>query len=155
MAYECCPTCLGIGSYLRSEWTRNEEFIYKKITVRRACDACGGTGRALASGGMRTLYCSTLDTGRFAAKGQMRRVDRVAYSYLAVLALPGYILYQIFSEAQGDAWRIKVSAACLAFAVLVLILTKLPKSGKVSRGVAVLLLLAGVFGGLAFEFMRH
>jgi len=104
---------------------------------------------------MRTLYCSTLDTGRFAAKGQMRRVDRVAYSYLAVLALPGYILYQIFSEAQGDAWRIKVSAACLAFAVLVLILTKLPKSGKVSRGVAVLLLLAGVFGGLAFEFMRH
>ncbi len=129
--------------------------MYHKITVRRACEACGGTGRALASSGTRRLYCSTRDEGRYPAKTKARRGDGVTFVYLMVMALPGYILYQIFSESSGEAWRIKVAGACLAFAVLLLVLRKLPKSTRVSRGVAVLLLLAGVFGGLAFEFMRH
>lgn len=151
MSYECCPTCLGIGSYLRSEWTRDEELMYRKITVRRACETCGGSGRATASGGLRTLHCSPR---RAARDEDGRAADAVTLSYLAVLALPGYVLYQIFSDSRGETWRLKIALACGAFALLVLMLGFLPKSTRVSRQIAVLLVIAGICGGLAFEFLR-
>ena len=84
---KCCPACLGIGSYLGTEWVRDDSgvSIYKTIVTRKRCEICGGPGRVPERSSVRTLFCATRGTKEM--EGLPRAAGRFLGGVVVMLVL--------------------------------------------------------------------
>ncbi len=158
MARKCCPTCLGIASYLAREWVRDDSgvSIYKKASVRRTCKVCDGTGRIRESEKLHTHYCNTQAAQRQILPGfenPPKQVERTL-GYLLVIALFSYAWF-VLSKGRGeiDVWP-KIAIALEASIVLLVVLRRFPATSRFLRWCTLAFFLMVVCGGFALEVVR-
>jgi hypothetical protein len=159
MARKCCPACSGIGSYFGSEWVRDDAAttLFQRITVRKTCEICGGSGRLPEDGVLHTQRCVTraerppVRPARSAPEPEV--LDRLLVFLLSAV-LFGYGVFRLSKEPfvlQGwGKWAVALAAALL----LTRLLGKSAGRGRLLRRVALLGVLLLVTGGLAFEFVH-
>ncbi len=156
MVKKCCPACSGIGSYYGTEWVRDETqaLMYKRVTLRKNCDICGGSGRVPEGQPLHTQRCVTRAARpslRAGPAGESENFDRLLGWTLSA-ALFGYVVFTLSKEpfmlTRWPRWGIALLAALL----LPWCLERISGSGRVMRRVALLGLLVAVSGGIVFEF---
>ncbi len=158
MVRKCCPTCCGIGSYLARDWVRDDSgvSIYKKISVRRTCEICGGSGRIGASEKLHTHYCNTQAIPRRVLPGvetPPKPVER-ALGYLLFIALVGYAWFVLFKGHDGiDVW-LKIAIALGASITLLMVLQRFSVTSRSLRWCTLAFFLMIVCGGVALELVR-
>lgn len=156
MPQECCPTCCGIGSYLGQKWVQDETgiSIYQKVSVRKPCEACKGTGRLGAPEELHTHFCNTHSIRRPARTGGISLELDQALGYLIFLALVGYASLLFVQENFESSGWIKIAIALEASIVLFFIVKHFPVSTRILRWSTLLIFLVIVCGGVALEYAR-
>ncbi|RYD37334.1 MAG: hypothetical protein EOP87_03735 [Verrucomicrobiaceae bacterium] len=156
MFRNCCPACSGIGSYYGTEWVRDDSqaLTYKRVTRRKDCDICGGSGRVMEGQPLHTQRCVTLaerPSLRSRDERKTGRLDRFL-GWTFSVALFGYVVFRLskqpFLWSGWPGWGI----ALLAAMALPWLLEKISGSAWRLRRVALLGLLLAVSGGIVFEF---
>lgn len=156
MVRKCCPACSGIGSYFGREWVRDDTqaLMHKRVTIRKGCEICAGSGRVEEGQPLRAQRCVT-HAARPALRpvptGESEKLDRFL-GWVLSAALFGYVVFRLSKEpfelAGWPRWGIALVAALL----LPWCLERISGSGRVLRRVALLGFLLAVSGGLVFEF---
>lgn len=156
MVRKCCPACSGIGSYYGTEWVRDDSqaLMYKRVTLRKSCEICAGSGRLKEGQPLHTQRCVTR-AERPALRLHPRR-DSKNFDRLLALALSaalfGYVVFRLSKEPflmpGGTRWGL----ALLAALFLPWFLQRVSGTGSGLRRVALLGFLVVVSGGLVFEF---
>lgn len=158
MVRKCCPACCGIGSHLAREWVRDDSgvSIYKKISVRRACEICEGTGRILEEEGkLHTHFCNTRSIRRRTLPGveTPNSLER-AIGYFLFIALGGYAWFVLFNGHDGvDVWP-KIAVAIAASVTLLAVLRRFSAASRPLRWATLAFFLMIVCGGVALEIVR-
>ena len=159
MVRKCCPACCGIGSHLSREWVRDDSgvSIYKKVSVRKTCEVCDGTGRIEEeTGKLHTHFCNTRAIRRRTLPGveiPPKPVER-ALGYLLFVALVGYAWFLLFKGHDGvDVWP-KVAGALAASVTLLAVLRRFSATSRFLRWCTLAFFLMIVCGGVALEIVR-
>lgn len=156
MVRKCCPACSGIGSYYGTEWVRDDSqaLMYKRVTLRKNCEICGGCGRVKEGQPLHTQRCVTRAERpalRTRTLGEPQGFDRLLGWTLSAL-LFCYVISRLPKEpfllSGWPLWGIALVAAML----LPWFLKRISGSARGLRRVALLGLLATVSGGIVFEF---
>lgn len=156
MVRKCCPACSGIGSYYGTEWVRDDSqtLMYKRLTVRKNCEICGGSGRVEEGQTLHTQRCVThaaRPLPRVRGEDEPAHFDRVlAWSLSA--ALFGYLVFSLSKEPFLLAGWTRCGIALLAAVFLPWCLDRIAGSARGLRRVALLGFLVAVSGGIVFEF---
>jgi hypothetical protein len=156
MVQKSCPTCCGIGSYLGYKWVQDETgvSIYKKVPVRKSCEACNGTGRMKPAGKLHTHFCNTRSIRRPLRTDSLSLELDQALGYLIFLALVGYASILFLKENFEAAGWIKIALALEGSIVLLFILKHFPVTTRVLRWTTLFVFLGIVCGGVALEYSR-
>ncbi|RYD17612.1 MAG: hypothetical protein EOP88_25645 [Verrucomicrobiaceae bacterium] len=153
MVRKCCPACSGIGSYYGTEWVRDDSraFEFKRITIRKNCDICSGSGQLGPEKALHNQRCVTRMPGPPAPSGMPADLDTLLTWSLSA-SLFGYLVFSLAKEpfllAGGTRWGI----ALLAALFLPWCLKRVAGSARGLRRVAMLGFLVAVSGGIVFEF---
>jgi hypothetical protein len=159
MVTKCCPACSGIGSYYGTEWVRDDSqsLVYKRLTVRKHCEICEGSGRVDKGQTFHTQRCVTRSPRLGPRAGRHREpahFDRLLAWCLSA-ALFGYLVFSLsrqpFLLGSWARWGI----ALLSALFLPWCLKRISGSAHGLRRVALLGFLVAVSGGIAFEFAQR
>lgn len=156
MVRKCCPACSGIGSYFGREWVRDDTqaLMYRRVTIRKGCEICSGSGRIEEGQPLHTQRCVTHAARpglRPVPAGESGNFDRFLRWILSA-ALFGYVAFHLSKEpfelSGWPRWGIALVPAVL----LPWCLERISGSGRVLRRVTLLGFLLAVSGGFVLEF---
>lgn len=159
MVRKCCPACCGIGSHLAREWVRDDSgvSIYKKVSVRKACEVCDGTGRIEEPERLHTHFCNTRAVPRIAHPGveiPPKPLER-ALGYFLFLSLVSYAWFLLFKGHDDiDIWP-KIAAALAAPVMLLAVLRRFSVTTRLLRWCTLAFFLMILCGGVALEIVRY
>ena len=157
MVRKCCPACCGIGSYLGREWVRDDSgvSIYKKVSVRKTCELCEGTGRVMEAEELHTHFCNTRPVRRPArAEGMPMELERKV-GYFLILALMGYATFVLAKGQHVEFSWPKISIALMASVILLFFLNHFTAATRFLRWCTLTFFLVIVCGGVFLEIARR
>lgn len=130
--------------------------MFKTVTLRKACEICGGSGRIPKTG--RHRHSGVSRRAGFPAEREghhgLQVIDR-AFVSLLVLILAVYVVFQFEEKSPGTGWWIKIAAAMAALTTLMFLSGKPARTPRFPRRSTLLLIFVAVCGGLAFEILKR
>jgi hypothetical protein len=141
---------------LGREWIRDGTgvSIYKKVTVRKTCEVCDGTGRLMESELQHTHFCNTRPIRRQVKAGPIPfRFDQTL-GYMIFVALVGYATFLLFRENFAVSGWPKVTVAITASIILLFVINHFAAATRALRWSTLFFFLMIVCGGFALEFAR-
>lgn len=157
MVRKCCPACCGIGSYLGREWIRDGSgvSIYKKVSVRRTCELCEGSGRVVETEELHTHACDTRHVRRPVRAERMSVELEQKLGYFIFLALVGYASFVWLTGHYAVSSWPKISIALMASVILLFFLNHFSAATRFLRWCTLAFFLMIVCGGVVLEFARR
>lgn len=159
MVSKCCPACCGIGSHLSLELVRDDSgvSIYRKVSVRRTCEVCHGTGRVQEEMvRLHTHFCNTqaMPRRKMPVGDAPPKPFERALGYFLLVAFFGYAWIMFFKGHDGvDLWP-RIAIALAASFTLVAVLRRFSGTPRFLRWCTLALFLMMICGGVAFEIVR-
>lgn len=157
MVRKCCPVCCGIGSYLGREWVRDDSglSIFKKVSVRKTCELCDGTGRVAEDEKLHTHFCNARPIRRPVRTDAGALEIEQLIGYFLIAALLGYASFLLFRGRSGVSDWPKVTIALMASVILLFVLNHFPAATRFLRWSTLGFFLMIFCGGIVLEFTRH
>ncbi|MGL5017243.1 MAG: hypothetical protein ACRDBP_03850 [Luteolibacter sp.] len=146
-------------SHLSLEFVRDESgvSIYRKVSVRKKCEVCRGTGRIRpGSERVHTHFCNTRAIHHREASGieTLPKSYEKALGYFLLVALLSYAWIMLFKGYDSVALWPRIGIALAASIALVGVLRRFSVTPRLLRWCTLVLVLTMVCGGVAFEIVR-
>ena len=143
-------------SHLGTEWVKDDSGVsmFRKITLRKPCEVCGGTGRISETETHLTQRCVTrrpVARGRRGNPWWQANQDQL-FGGLLALVVTAYVIGQFLLKSDADSIGIRIGMALGASLILFVMMRKSAGTIRFLRRISLLLLLVVMFGDLALEF---
>ncbi len=135
MAGKYCPACLGSGSYLGTEWVRDDSSPtrIKRVTLRKPCEMC-------AVRNVEPQVAKDLWDG--------------VYGWMLAAALFGYSGFQLFQDQSGPQEWLRVAVAMLATLFVGVIFSDSVGHARIHRWTTLLLVISAMLTDVTLEVAR-